>query len=90
MINQNLVLLKQVLKESGINKDLYSIGEYAENAICVFYNGEQYEVFKCELDNKFDCRRYNSAKDAGFDIVKRLFTKKDRDVYLQKINNLIR
>ena len=91
MKNHNLALIEQVLKEGNIDSNLYSIGEYAEESVCVFYNGEQYEVFVCERDNKYDCRRYYSAKEAGIDVVKRLMKKgPERDALLEKIRNLVR
>ena len=91
MKNNILAIMEKLLKETDVDKKRYSIGEYEENAVCLLFNGERYEVFRCAKDNKYNCRRYYSAKEACVDMVCRL-TKNDlekRKLVLEKLDAVL-
>lgn len=64
--------LIKTLEEFAIPENFYSLGGYAEEAICLGRSGLAWVVYGGERGQKHNKRTHTSCKSACFDIINRL------------------
>lgn len=65
--------LEKIMREYGADKEKYSIGEYAEGKVCIVWHyNREFIVFLGKLDDRYDCHRFDSIVDAGYNLYKRI------------------
>ena len=72
-------ILYKSLQEFHIPEYLCSVGEYAEEAICLEKSGSDWIVYGGERGLKHDLRPYEDCRDACLDVLSRLSETTDEE-----------
>ena len=86
-MDKKLELLSSSLKKFHISYDSYSIGEYAEEAICIERNGIGWKVYGGERGNKYGMKLHGDCKDACIDVISRVTENDDEEKRLTDFFN---
>ncbi|MGB8451360.1 MAG: hypothetical protein WCD89_03420 [Anaerocolumna sp.] len=64
---------KRILKSMGVPENIYSIGEYCENALCIEKSDLFWQVYLGERNKKFTLSQFNEFEDAFHELRGRIF-----------------
>lgn len=66
--NACYAIIKNVLNRYGVPSYYYSIGRFADDSVCIQYNGREWNVYEVSRGYKIHLRSFRSAYEAGSDL----------------------
>lgn len=72
-------ILMKALKEFDIPESFCSIGEYAEEAVCLEKNEPSWMVYEGERGKKYNIKTHINCRDACYDIISRVAQSDDAE-----------
>lgn len=76
-------VLNKVFKKYDIPPQLYSIGKYLEEAVCLEKSTEGWMVYEGERGRKYNIKIYSNGQNACFDIISRIATSDEEEKELR-------
>lgn len=80
-----LNILRNAMNKSGIPEDLYSIGSFMEESICIEKKTTKWVVYSGERGNKYNFKTYTSFLLACRDFLSRVSESKEQEDRLMRI-----
>ena len=71
-IDLYLTILTKALEHSDIPEEFCSIGEYAEEAVCLEKHDPSWVVYDGERGKKYNIKTYRNCKEACYDLMSRV------------------
>ena len=76
-------ILKNTLKQSDITDEFCSVGEYAEEAVCLERNTPSWIVYEGERGKKYNIKTHMNCREACYDVISRVAESSDAEKELK-------